>query len=204
MNAHDQEVEVKFYLNDLPAFEARLRALGAKVVQQRVFEANLRFDTPERELTRAHRVLRLRRDERIRLTYKGAAQPGQAVGVRQEIEFEVNDFDAARRLFEALGYQVAVMYEKFRTTYVLGAVEVMLDEMPFGGFTEIEGPGAEEIHAAAERLGLKWHTRCITSYLELFQRVKERRGLRAEHLTFEQLAGVVFTAEDLGLQPADS
>lgn len=108
-------------------------------------EINLRYDTPEGSLTRAHRVLRLRLDQRAIMTYKGPAEPGHAVSVRQEIEIEVSNFTSASHLLEALGYQVMIMYEKQRATYLLHDVRITLDELPFGNFCELEGPDAEKI-----------------------------------------------------------
>jgi len=33
-----------------------------------------------------------------------------------------------------------MMYEKYRTTFTIGSLEVVLDELPYGNFVEIEGP----------------------------------------------------------------
>jgi len=198
-----EEREVKFYLNHPAALEQRLLAAGARLLEERVHEINLRFDTPQGELTAAQRVLRLRQDRRAHLTYKGPAQPGSEVAAREEIEFEVSDFDAARAFLEALGYQVSVMYEKYRTTYALPQVEVMLDEMPFGWFAEIEGHQAEEIRAAALALELRWEARCTASYMALFERLKRRRNLTLPHLRFADLQGLSITAADLELAAAD-
>ena len=56
MSSHEQEVEVKFYLSNLPALEQRLRLASAELIQKRVHEINYRYDTPDAALTRAHRV----------------------------------------------------------------------------------------------------------------------------------------------------
>ncbi len=203
MNNEDRELEAKFALTSLEKLTRKLVALGARVVQPRVLETNLRFDTPQRKLLADHRVLRLRKDERVRLTYKGPAQAGQEVGVRQEIEFEVDDFEAARRFFEALGYDVVMVYEKYRTTYALGEVEVMLDEMPYGLFAEIEGATADQIHRAALQLGLNWDARAAVSYQELFFRLRDAFNLPVKYLTFDEFQPYTFTPADFGLKPAD-
>ena len=199
----EQEVEAKFYVRDLPVLEKRLQALGADCVQPRNFESNLRFDTPDGALTRQRRVLRLRQDTRARLTYKGPAQEGQEVSVRQEIEFEVSDFDTARHFLEALGYRLSVMYEKYRTTYHIGGVEIVLDELPFGSFIEIEGPDAYSIRIISDALRLNWEARCAESYLALFARLRQQRGLAVEHLGFEAFSGLVFGPQDFGYPYAD-
>ncbi|MHC1782745.1 MAG: class IV adenylate cyclase [Anaerolineaceae bacterium] len=199
----NQEIEVKFMVADLAALEVRLRALGAKLVQPRVHEVNLRFDTPDESLSNAQRVLRLRKDQQAHLTYKGPSQVNQKVNVRQEIELLVDDFDNARRFLEALGYEVNVMYEKFRTTYKFRNVLVTLDEMPYGAFTEIEGPDAVSLEKAAEDLWLDWSCRSLESYMSLFGRVKEQRKLDIKNLSFDEVKPLNVTLGDLGLRQAD-
>jgi adenylate cyclase class IV len=98
----DQELEVKFFVTNLPAVEGRLQDLGAHLTLPRVFEVNLRFDTPSNDLSKSLRVLRLRKDAIARLTYKGPASGLGGARLRQELEFEVSDFAVARAFLEAL------------------------------------------------------------------------------------------------------
>ena len=203
MEDHNLEVEVKFFLDDPAGFEKRLRSIGANLVQPRTHELNYRFDTPDLTLTRTRQVLRLRQDQAVVVTYKGPALQGQAVSMRKEIELEVNNFQAAKDLFEALGYQVAVLYEKYRTVYTLNELEITLDEMPFGVFTEIEGGDAQTIERMAASLSLLWSQRILESYLMLFERVKQNRGLKLQNLTFDEFKGMSVSAPDLGVKAAD-
>lgn len=199
----NQEIEVKFFVQDPTAYRKRIEAAGGALEIARVHEENLRFDSPDRALSSAHRVLRLRQDDQSVMTYKGPAQSGSAVSVRQEIEFTVSDFLKARQLLEALGYQVMLMYEKFRTTWGLEGVHVTLDEMPYGTFTEIEGPTAEQVQAIAGRLGLAWEARINASYIELFERFKKNRGVDWRDLSFANFAGSACRPEELGVNPGD-
>ena len=199
----DQEIEVKYYLQDLAAFRQRLLSAGAFLTQPRVKEINLRFDTPQRDLSQKAQVLRLRQDEAAHLTFKGPGALEGGVLSRQEIEFEVSDFAAARRFLEALGYRVFTTYEKIRENFTLAGVQVSLDEMPFGNFTELEGPNPEAIRKLAESLGLAWERRIAMSYLELFARLKARLALPFDDLTFEAFQALVIRPEDLGVQPVD-
>jgi adenylate cyclase, class 2 len=203
MSEHEQEVEVKFYLSNLPAFEQRLKYAGAELLQARVHEINLRYDTPDGALSRAYRVLRLRLDQCATMTYKGPAEANQPVSVRQEIEIEISNFTAASHLLEALGYKMVVMYEKQRTTYTLNNVRVTLDELPFGNFTELEGPDAQTIQDLANILDLDWEARSVESYLSLFKHIREVRHLSVQNLSFDEFQGIAITTEDLGVRPAD-
>ncbi len=203
MAKSDQELEVKFYLTSLAGLEDRLKGLNARLVQPRVHEVNLRFDTPDLQLTRTLRVLRLRQDNQSIITYKGPGQEVDGVKQRQELEFTVSDFDMAKATFEALGYQVSVIYEKYRATYDLGAVHVTLDEMPYGYFAEIEGPNGMTIRETAQRLGLDWEARIMDSYLVLFDRVKASLGLAFRDLTFDNFQTVSMPASALGVRLAE-
>jgi adenylate cyclase class 2 len=199
----DQELEVKFYVSDLGAIERRLQALGAHLSLPRVFETNLRFDTPTGDLGRQFRVLRLRQDVVARLTFKGPSSGVEGVRLRQEIEFEVSDFAAARLLLEALGYQVAMTYEKYRAAYDLDGVEVSLDELPYGTFVEVEGPDPGAIRQATGKLGLAWDAAVPASYTVLFEQFKARHGHSMRDLSFESFAGLKVTPADLEVRPAD-
>lgn len=203
MSNDRQENEVKFLLSDPKRLEARLIELGAILQSPRTHELNLRFDTPDGAMTAAHRVLRLRKDREIHLAYKGPSDLTAPIISREEIEFEADNFDAAQAFLLALGYHVSVTYEKYRTTYNLNDVEVVLDEMPYGMFCEIEGKDENAIAAAARALNLKWEHRSLESYLMIFNRVKSNLHLTFNDLTFVNFKGLVISPADLALTPAD-
>jgi adenylate cyclase class 2 len=148
-------------------------------------------------------LLRLRKDTRARVTYKGEGSDRGEARLRKELEFTVSDFDTARALFEALGYQVYTMYEKYRTTYKVGKVEAVLDEMPTGDFLEIEGPDGESIRAAADQLGLNWEARILDSYTMLFEQLRSRMGFTFNDLSFSNFTGLQVSPELMGVMPAD-
>jgi adenylate cyclase, class 2 len=198
-----QETEAKFYVQNLDRIKARLERLDAHLVQERVLETNIRFDLPGARLRAEGRVLRLRHDTKARLTYKSASSKEQGVLSREEIEFVVEDFEKAKRFLEALGYQKIVYYEKYRTTYGLNGIHIMLDELPYGNFIEIEGSTIDAIRIIAGQLNLSWETASATSYNALFERVKRGLGLSSQDLSFTSFEGIKVKAEDLGVSPAD-
>ncbi len=197
-----QENEVKFYVLDLARIERALQAQGARLIQPRTHEVNLRFDTPSGVLQRAGRVLRLRRGAAVLLTYKSGSRLNNGMLTRREIEFAVSDFETARQFLEALGYQAIFMYEKYRTTFDLDDTHVMLDEMPYGSFVEIEGE-AEALPAIASRLGLNWKAAIPVSYQALFERLQAVLSLPDRDLSFDNLAGAEVRPHHLGVQAAD-
>jgi adenylate cyclase, class 2 len=115
----------------------------------------------------------------------------------------VEDFERAKEFLEALGYRVVVFYEKFRTTYVLNDVHIMLDELPYGEFVEIEGENVNEIHNIANLLGLNWDVMIKAGYHALFERVAGKYSLELSQLSFSALQKVKITPDDLDIQTAD-
>lgn len=199
----DQELEVKFYVTNLSVVENRLQGFGAHLTLPRVFEVNLRFDTPNSDLGKSLRVLRLRQDKIARLTYKGPASGLGGARLRQELEFEVSDFAVARAFLEALGYQVVMIYEKYRAAYDLDGVEISLDELPYGAFVEVEGPDPITIQSVTRKLGLEWETTIPASYSALFDQLKARLDLSFRDLSFESFKDLAVTPADLGVRRAD-
>ena len=199
-----QEIEAKFFVKNLDRIEQRLHELKARLIQPRMHEVNLRFDNADNALRSSLRVLRLRQDDKARMTFKGPSVE-QAGGIlsRREIEFVVEDFEKARELLEALGYRAVVFYEKFRATYDLDDTHIMLDELPFGHFIEIEGEDAGKIHRIAGLLGLDWDAMVKAGYHALFDRVSGKFNLDPSQLSFSALEKVKITATDLEVQAAD-
>ena len=171
---------------------------GARLKQPRILEINLRFDTPDRRLSSSFQALRLRQDKVCRLTWKGAGDPMGEVSAREELEVAVSDLDTARAILEGLGFEVMLVYEKYRSAWMLGDVEISLDEMPFGNFCEVEGPDSESIRGAAEKLGLDWLKRSTLSYLALFNNLKVKLGLNMRDLTFDIFKDIKVNPGELG------
>ncbi|MGH2538197.1 MAG: class IV adenylate cyclase [Candidatus Promineifilaceae bacterium] len=198
MAAAGLEVEVKFYAADLPAVRGRLVAAGASLIRPRVFERNVRYDNAWSGLARRGRLLRLRQDTAASLTFKALPDgaPASEARVRQELEVGVGDFGVMEAILERLGFQPSQCYEKYREAWQLGPVEVVLDELPFGDFVELEGP-EERLRAAAEALDLDWGRRILENYLGLMARLKAHHKLPFDDLTFANFAGLEVRIADV-------
>lgn len=145
------EVEKKYRLTRTQAesVRRRLAEAGAQDEGGAEFEENTVYTGPGLDPRR--RVLRLRRKARRALfTFKEREPSASAIKRQREEETEVSDADALAAILEALGYSPALVYEKRRATWHFGGVEVVLDELPFGLFLEIEGE--ESAILEAERL----------------------------------------------------
>ncbi len=198
-----QEKEIKLYIQNLSALAERLHICGADIVRERTLERNLRLDTPNGSLKKEGRLLRLRKDDQVQVTYKDRAELEDGVVTRREIEFIASDIDIVQKMFEALGYQVIVVYEKYRSIFRLGDVMVMLDELPYGDFVEIEAPSNTLIEGVIQMLGLDGSQAITTNYLGLLERLKENLGLELTDLTFENFVSLDILSSDLAVEPAD-
>jgi len=203
MADNGQETEAKFYIRDLERIRSYLQSVKARLVQARVLEKNLRFDLPDSSLRAGRRVLRLRYDTEARLTYKGGNKNTRGVLSREEIEFVVGDFEKAKKFLEALGYQQIFYYEKYRTTYELDKILIMLDELPYGNFVELEGETDEQIEFLSRKLNLNWDATIERSYSALFADVQKNLNLSFRDLSFDNFAGSKVDASDLGVKVAD-
>jgi adenylate cyclase class 2 len=138
------EIEKKYRLTSgaRQGLARRLGEAGAARVRAEEFETNTLYTG--HGLESGGRVLRLRRVEGrgATFTYKERFDEESAVKRRREEETEVSDAGALASILDALGYRPALVYEKRRETWQLAGAEVVLDELPFGLFVEIEG--AEE------------------------------------------------------------
>ena len=200
---NDQEIEVKFSVSDLEAIRIRLEQLGAQLTQPRTLELNLRYDTSDGELSRSFRVLRLRQDTAARLTFKGPARAQDGARIRQEIEMVVESFEQAQALLAALGYQVNMVYEKYRTKYEFEGVHLDLDQMPYGNFIELEGSDVPALHSLSDRLGLDWEASSPASYVMLFEALRMKMNLPFRDLSFKNFSNLRVLPADMGLVPAD-
>lgn len=183
---------------DLTVVRAQLLTLDADLKKDRVFEKNVRFDTRNERLRSELKLLRLRQDTAVKLTFKGPtpADLTSEAKVREELEIEVSDFDMAAAICERLGFAPIQVYEKYRETFQLGDVEIVLDEMPYGNFVELEGPEAA-IKTAALRLNLDWNKRLLTNYLALMGEVKAHFNLDFDDLTFANFDNLDISLTDI-------
>ena len=161
------EIEKKYRLSEAQKshVQKRLAEIGAEHSGEE-FEQNTLFGS--RALDLGNSVLRLRRaGSTTVLTHKRRLPGESAIKHQQENETVVEDGDAMLAILSGLGFFPTLTYEKFRDTWRVDDVEVVIDRLPFGLFMEIEG--SEAAITATERK------------LEITE-------LEAEHSTYPALA----------------
>ena len=184
------EIELKFHTPDPAALRGRLQALGAACTGHRTFEHNVRYETEEGRLRNHNCLLRLRKERGTTLTFKSPPQEASKhFKICRELEVSVSDFDTMEAILNALGYFRCQVYQKWRETWQLNGATLCLDTMPFGSFLEIEG-SPEVIRRIARDLGLRWEHRILSSYLGIFEILREKEGLPFSDVTFDNFQTV--------------
>ena len=179
----NQEIEIKFQVDDLPALNRQLRRLGFRLVTRPTGEINTLYDLPGLPLRRRGELLRLRQygTEWI-LTHKAKGEVGRHKS-RVENETKVGDGRKMATILGALHFKPTFQYEKVRAEWSDGKVHVVVDETPIGIFSEIEG-SPRLIDKTARNLGIRPDDYITDTYTELFFRWKQRTRSAAPVMTF--------------------
>lgn len=133
------EIEKKYRLTPRQRQEilARLPEIGARPGGTD-FEVNTLYAGDSIDPHRT--VLRLRRvGPQAILTFKERLPGSSPIKHQLEDETTVGDPEAMDAILESLGFNPTLIYEKRRERWQLGETEIVLDELPFGLFMEIEG-----------------------------------------------------------------
>ncbi len=198
-----REVEIKLRIVDLPGLLKQIRRLGG-ILNTRVFEENILYDTPEADFRRRGRLLRLRIEtpapsdptraairsggrhhSRAILTSKARVLASSSRRYKEKLETEnsVGDLGAWNRAVKSLGLHEGFRYEKYRTSFRLNGVHLDLDETPVGIFLEVEG-SPRSIDRIARRLGFLPRDYIRASYWDLYAADCRRRGRKIRNMLF--------------------
>jgi adenylate cyclase class 2 len=171
------EIEKKYRLTRKQREDVLLRLpkIGA-TRQGDDFEVNTLYAGAELKVGRS--ALRLRRTgKRGILTYKERFPTSSDIKHQREDETTVGDPDAMALILESLGFTPALVYEKRRETWKLGKTEIVIDELPFGLFMEIEGT-EQSIREIESQLAIKRLRAEPATYPQLtLQKGTERDGI---------------------------
>lgn len=180
----DIEFEARFLAIDTDAVRNKLAAQGGVCVMPRTLMRRIVFKNDD--IAERGGWLRLRDEgRRITMTYKQTTGDTSAIDTTLEAEIQVNDFQAAKTMLEAMGFKALRYQENYREEWKLGAVTLDLDTWPgLSTFLEIEGPGEEAVHTTAKALGLDFAHASYGSVDEVYLAVLDRDILAEKTLTF--------------------
>lgn len=131
-------------------------------------------------LTEQKAVLRVRKiEDKTILTYKKRVQNDSAIKHQIEYETEIENAEEIENIIECLGFEKSLVYEKRRKTWKFRNVEIVLDELPFGLYMEIEG-SAMAITEAEMFFGAEEFTAEHETYPHLTMKFGQKNGTIVE------------------------
>lgn len=151
-----KEVEVKIKNIDKDAIVKKILDLGA----QRIFSGKVidfRYDTPDRDLSRQGKALRIRQKGRyIFLNFKGKKKPVKNIVGREEIGIRISNFGVMQRILNELGYIKIFELRRYRTEFRLNNMTFDIDEyLGLSPILEIESDSYEKVSDYIDKLGIK-------------------------------------------------
>ena len=173
------EIEKKYRLtkNDRRALEKRMRELGGapKPIE---FEENTIYGGGR--LNFGGCALRLRRingNQRAYLTFKRRLPGKSPIKHQEEHEVTISDPDGMDSILNSLEFRPALVYEKRRARWHVGRAKLVIDELPFGLFMEIEA-SVKEIGRVERLIGAESLPAVNETYPTLTAKLgKKRRGV---------------------------
>ena len=117
---------------------------------------DFRFDTPDRDLSRQGKALRIRQKGKyIYLNLKGKKKSVENIIGRDEIGVKISNFKVMHRILNELGFIKIFELSKYRTEFRLNDIVFDLDEY-FGldPILEIESNSYEKVEKFIKKLGI--------------------------------------------------
>ena len=145
------EIEAVFCDVNKDEIRSKLKSLGARLVVPERKMIRTVFHLPNSTKSCFARV----RDEgdKTVVTYKEFQDETSPTGVK-EINFTVNDYEAAVEFLRVIGLREKSYEESMRETWELDGAEVDIDTWPWiPTYVEVEGTSVENMTAVSEKIG---------------------------------------------------
>ncbi len=151
-----KEVEVKIRNIDKDDVIKKIEDFGA----QKIFTGwviDFRFDTPERDLSREGKALRIRQKGKyIYLNLKGKKKAIDNITGRDEIGVKISNFKVMHRILNELGYIKIFDLRKYRTEYRMENITFDIDEyVGLSPILEIESDNYETVEEYIKKMGIE-------------------------------------------------
>ena len=187
----DIEFEAKFYPIDKNLIRSKLKQIGATLTKP---ERMMRAQVFNKELNQNIKCDYIRvRDEgdKVTLSAKSHAKEGGNLSDQKEVGIEVSDFVLAVEILSRAGLIPGDYQENYRETWKLGSAEIVIDTRPsLEPYIEIEANSEAQVKTVAEKLGLSWDQKIITSVIEIYASkynlTREEAHQKIRYSTFEK------------------
>lgn len=150
------EIEAKFLDINHDEVRKKLKTLGARLEQPMRLMRRKNYDFPGRTLEKEKTGWVRARDEGDKCTLAYKQLNDRTLHGTKEVSITVSSFEETCLLLEQIGLEAQSYQETKRESWVLGGVQIEIDEWPWvKPFIEIEAPTEDELKAVADKLGLK-------------------------------------------------
>jgi adenylate cyclase class 2 len=165
------EFEVKFLETDPVQIRAKLKQLGATMVASERVLRRRNFESDE--ILKKNAWVRVRDEgDRVTMTYKQTND--LTVSGTQEVNLEVDSFDAARDFLKEVGLKERAYQETKRESWILDSVHLDIDTWPWlQPVLEIEGENEHSLQRVATQLGLTWQDHMASDITLVYQKYYE-------------------------------
>lgn len=149
------EIEAKFLDVNFDVLRVKLLEAGAQCVQPMRLMRRKNFDHTDGRLEAIGGWVRVRDEgDKVTLAYKQL--DNRNIDGTREVSVGVSDFDDTVTLLQAAGLRQTSYQETRRESWVLGGVQIELDEWPWvRPYVEIEAVDEEVLYDVARKLGFK-------------------------------------------------
>lgn len=157
------EIEATFVDIDKTKLRAKLKSLGAKLIQPEILMRKIVFGISHTSFARV-------RDEgnRITLTYKNHFS--QDITGTEEINVEVSNYEDTISILKACGLKIKSEEDTYREEWLLNNVEIDIDTWPWiPSYVEIEGKTTQDVESTANLLDFNMQDAIIGSVDEVYK-----------------------------------
>jgi len=151
-----KEVEIKVRNINKSEIIKKIEKLGGKkIFTGRVID--YRFDTPNRDLSRQGKALRIRQKGRyFYLNLKGKKKSVQNIIGREELSVKLNNFKIMYKILNELGYIKIFELNKYRTEYRFNSITFDIDEyLGMAPILEIESNSYDKVEDYMKQLDIQ-------------------------------------------------
>ncbi|HUD11275.1 MAG TPA: class IV adenylate cyclase [Candidatus Saccharimonadia bacterium] len=151
------EIEVKFLDINIDSLRNQLTSLGARLVTPERLMRRRNLDFPDLRLAKEYSGWVRVRDEGGKVTMSYKQTNDYSVRGTEEINLDVNNFDAASEFLTTIGLKQKSYQETKRESWELEGVQVEIDTWPWiPPFVELEGSSESDLKRVATKLELNW------------------------------------------------
>lgn len=164
----ETEYEATFINVNKDEVRERLTQAGAALIKPEFLQKRIPFHLPGDK--RSDDAWLRVRDEGDKITLSLKIVNSEKIEDQKELCLQVDNFDNAVDLLKSIGCEPKAYQETKRELWMLGEVEITIDEWPFlEPFVEVEGKSEKEVREVSEKIGFKYSDALFCEVTKLYR-----------------------------------